>query len=141
MITMVQHIKETQKSPNKKFVTPSLMLSMLLSGFPIMLLSLFISDMAQYFEIQVGVMGVVRSVSESASVVMGIFLGGLSVRYKLKSLLAASIALVCMASFALNFISTFSVFILVYAVFGLSKVILRSMSNAIVAQLRARAAD
>jgi hypothetical protein len=61
---MVQHIKENQTSPNKKFVTPSLMLSMLLSGFPIMLLSLFISDMAQYFEIQVGMMGVVRSVSE-----------------------------------------------------------------------------
>jgi len=129
---VVDKIHETAVS--RIFITPSLMLSMLLSGFPIMLLSLFISDMAQYFEIQVGMMGIVRSVSESASVVMGIILGGLSVRYPLKSLLVVGIALICVASFALNFVSIFTIFILMYAVFGLSKVILRSMSNALVGQ-------
>jgi predicted MFS family arabinose efflux permease len=65
---------------------------------------------------------------------MGIVLGGLSVRYSLKSLLTVGIALICVASFALNFTSLFAVFILMYAVFGLSKVTLRSMSNALVAQ-------
>jgi predicted MFS family arabinose efflux permease len=107
---------------------------MVLSGFPIMLLSLFITDMADMFGLEVGVMGVVRSVSEIGSVVMGLLLSGLSVKYSQKSLLAVGIAIMCVSTLALGVVSIFPLFLVLFALFGFSKVTLRSMSNALVGQ-------
>jgi predicted MFS family arabinose efflux permease len=107
---------------------------MILSGFPIMLLSLFITDMADMFGLEVGMMGVVRSVSEIGSVVMGLLLSGLSVKYSQKSLLAVGIAIMCVSTLALGIVSVFPIFLVLFALFGFSKVTLRSMSQALVGQ-------
>jgi predicted MFS family arabinose efflux permease len=131
----IRTIEETRLiAPFSSFITPSLMLTSFLSGFPIMLLSLFITEMAQLFGLEVGMMGMVRSVSEACSVAMGVLLGGLSVRYRLKSLLIVGIAMMSVSSLLLGTTSFFPVFLVAYAVIGFSKVMLRSMSQALVGQ-------
>ncbi|MFW9894134.1 MAG: MFS transporter, partial [Candidatus Thorarchaeota archaeon] len=113
-------------------ITLSLMLSQFLSGFPVMLLSLFIADIAQLFQLEIGVIGFVRSVAEVGSVIMGLLLGGLSVRYHQRSLLLVGIAIMCVSTLALGFIAVFPLFIVLFACFGLSRVMLRSMSTALI---------
>jgi predicted MFS family arabinose efflux permease len=79
-------------------------------------------------------MGIVRSVSEIGSVVMGLLLSGLSVKYSQKSLLAVGIAIMCVSTLGLGVVSVFPIFLVLFALFGFSKVTLRSMSNALVGQ-------
>jgi predicted MFS family arabinose efflux permease len=136
---MVNHavlVDEPQETTaSYSLITPSLVLSMVLSGFPVMLLSLFITDMAQMFGVEVGVMGIVRSASEIGSVVMGVLLGALSVRYRQKSLLLLGIGIICVATLTLGIILMFPLFLVSFALLGVSRVTVRSMSHALVGQL------
>ncbi|MHA1939078.1 MAG: MFS transporter [Candidatus Thorarchaeota archaeon] len=113
----------------------SFVLAYILSSFPIMLLTLFITDIAQVFGIEVGMMGVVRSVAEVGSVVMGVLLGGLSVRYRQKSLLLLGIGIICVGTLTLGVFVVFPLFLVLYAFLGVSRVTIRSMSQSLVGQL------
>ncbi len=100
-----------------------------------MLLSLFITDMAQMFGVEVGIMGIARSAAEIGSVVMGVLLGGLSVRYQQTSLLLLGIGIICASTLTLGVILVFPLFIVLFALFGVSRVTIRSMSQSLVGQL------
>jgi len=124
-----------QKTPSATLITPSLVLAYILSSFPIMLISLFITDMAQIFGVEVGIIGIARSASEIGSVVMGILLGGLSVRYRQKTLLLLGIGITCVATLTLGVVLVFPLFLVLFAFLGVSRVTIRSMSQSLVGEL------
>jgi MFS family permease len=127
--------KRSQRTQSSALISPSLVLAYILSSFPIMLLSLFITDIAQVFGIEVGMVGVVRSVAEIGSVVMGVLLGGLSVRYRQKSLLLLGIGILCAATLTLGVVLVFTLFLVLFAFLGVSRMTIRSMSQSLVGQL------
>lgn len=124
-----------QMSPSFALTTPSLVLAYILSSFPIMLISLFITDMAQLFGVEVGIIAIARSAAEIGSVVMGILLAGLSVRYRQRSLLLLGIGITCVATLTLGVVAVFPLFLATFAFLGVSRVTIRSMSQSLVGEL------
>ena len=116
-------------------ITTSFILAYILSSFPIMLIGLFITDIAQVFCIDVGAVGLVRSIAEVSAVVMGVLLGALSVRYRQRSLLLAAIGIMCTGAAVLGTATIFLLFVLTFACMGASRLIIRSMSQSLVGAL------
>jgi len=133
-IQVADTVQQTTPS-SATLIAISFVLAYILSSFPIMLLTLFITDIAQVFGIEVGMMGAVRSVAEVGSVVMGVLLGGLSVRYRQRSLLLLGIGIIGVGTLTLGVVVVFPLFLVLYAFLGVSRVTIRSMSQSLVGQL------
>jgi predicted MFS family arabinose efflux permease len=116
-------------------ITISFIFAYILSSFPIMLIGLFITDIAQAFSIDVGAVGFVRSVAEVSAVVMGVLLGALSVRYRQRSLLLVAMVIMCVGAVVLGTATIFPLFVLTFACLGASRLVIRSMSQSLVGTL------
>jgi predicted MFS family arabinose efflux permease len=82
---------------NKTFVS-TLALAQLVSALPILITSLLLIEISQSFSIEVGIAGQVRSVASTVSVVMGLLMGGLSIRFNHKSLYLVGLVLLSLSA-------------------------------------------
>jgi predicted MFS family arabinose efflux permease len=115
---------------NKGFVS-ALVLANLVSALPVLITSLLLIEISQSFGIEVGIAGQVRSVASTASVVMGLLMGGLSIRYNHKSLYILGLGLLSISALCSYFTPTFIILLAAFALFGLSRTIIRPIGYAL----------
>ena len=75
----------------KGFFVPALIMAAFSIEPPIILMGLLLVDIGQTFGYSVGVMGQIRTISSSVSILTSLLMGALSVRYGHKSLLLAGL--------------------------------------------------
>ena len=76
---------------SKGFFVPALIVAAFSIEPPIILLGLLLVDIGQTFGYSVGVMGQIRTISSSVSIITSLLMGALSVRYSHKSLMLAGL--------------------------------------------------
>jgi DHA1 family L-arabinose/isopropyl-beta-D-thiogalactopyranoside export protein-like MFS transporter len=116
----------------------SLILSLFFTQFviniPTGITSLLLLEIGISFNISVGVAGQVNSLNYLASAVMGILMGAFSVKYHHKSLLVIGLLSMSCSTLLCYVAPSFTVLLIGYAFWGMSRAIVGPMSNAIVGQ-------
>ena len=98
------------------------------------LMSILLLDIAQSFTVPVGVMSQVRSTASMVSMVFGLFMGVISLRYKPKPLLLTGLILTIIAAAGCSMASTYTVMLLFFTLTGLGTSIVTPMSQALVGE-------
>lgn len=129
----VQVCPMTSTKTNPTFVL-TLALANLVTALPILITSLLLIDISQSFGIDVGVAGQVRSVASTASVVMGLLMGGLSVRFSHKGLYLLGLGLLSGSALCCSLAPTFPILLVAFALFGLSVTVIRPIGYALMGQ-------
>jgi len=110
----------------------TLALSNLVTAFPILITSLLLIEISQSFGIEVGTANQVRAVASTASVVTGLAMGGLSVRYNHKALFLAGLGLLGLSAVCCTFAPTFLVLLVAFGVYGVSQATVRPIAHALI---------
>ncbi len=97
-----------------------------------MLIGLLLIDIALTFEVSVGVMGQINTLSYVVSVIFGLLMGVLSVRFRHKSLLAVGLACVGASAFGCFLASDFSLMLVSYSLSGVATAMVFPMVTTLV---------
>jgi len=116
---------------NKTFVS-TLVLANLVTATPILVTSLLLIEISQTFGIEVGTATQLSTVASTASVIMGLLMGGLSIRFKHKSLYLMGLALLCLSALGSYLSPTFIVLMLAFAIYGVRRAMIRPIGQALV---------
>ena len=110
----------------------TLALSNLVTAFPILITSLLLIEISQSFGIEVGAANQVRAVASTASVIMGVVMGGLSVRFNHKVLFLVGLGLLGLSALCCAVAPTFLVLLVSYGVYGVSQATVRPIAHALI---------
>jgi predicted MFS family arabinose efflux permease len=127
----VQEDTTTSEKLNKTFVS-TLVLANLVTSIPILITSLLLIEISQTFGIEVGTANQVLTVASTASVIMGLLMGGLSIQFKHKSLYLVGLVFLCLSALSSYLAPTFIVLLLAFAVYGISRGIVRPIGQALI---------
>jgi predicted MFS family arabinose efflux permease len=127
----IQEDTTTSEKLNKTFVS-TLVLANLVTAIPILVTSLLLIEISQTFGIEVGKANQVLTVASTASVVMALLMGGLSIRFKHKSLYIVGLAFLCLSALGSYLAPTFIILLLAFAVYGISRGMVRPIGLALV---------
>jgi len=116
---------------SRSFVS-TLALSNLVTAFPILITSLLLIEISQSFGIEVGAANQVRAVASTASVIMGVVMGGLSVRFNHKVLFLVGLGLLGLSALCCAVAPTFLVLLVSYGVYGVSQATVRPIAHALI---------
>jgi len=122
------------KAPGKLFV-PSLALTMYADANLNMFLSLFLIDIALTFGVSVGVASQIGMISAIATIVAGILMGALSVKYSYKCLLLIGAAIITVGVFGCYLAPSFAFVQFFYPFDGIGSVMASAMSFALIGSL------
>ena len=125
------------KSDNElgKFGILTLVISRGLTQLPVAIVSLLLVDIALSFNVEVGVAGQVSTAAGIMSILFGLVMGALSVRFKHKSLLFTGILLFVLVAVAAFFSTSVSMFIMVYALVGVANALVMPMVSTIIGEV------
>jgi predicted MFS family arabinose efflux permease len=128
-------VSQNPSSVSTKKIAVSLVISQLLTAIPVLITSLLLIEISQSFSVAVGVAGQVRTVASAASVVMGLVMSGLSIKFDQKSLLLAGVGLTCVSAISCAITPTFGLLFGAFAVFGIGRAMIRPTNHALVGRL------
>ena len=117
-----------------KFGILTLVLSRGLTQLPGSVVSLLLVDIALSFNVEVGVAGKVSTAVGIMSILFGLAMGALSVRFKHKSLLITGIFLFVLVAISVYFSTSVSMLITVYSLVGVANALVIPMVNTIVGE-------
>lgn len=120
---------------SEKLILPSLGLTRFALQLPRILTGLLLIDIASTFDVSVGVMGQIRTVSAAVGVFGALLMGVLSVRYRHKSLLLAGLLFLGVSTLGCAFSPSFGVMLLMFSLVGVAGVMANPMSTALVGEL------
>ena len=109
--------KQEKVSPGRLFLA-SLSISNFATGPLGVLLGLLLIDIALTFEVSVGVMGQINTISYVVSIIFALFMGILSVRFKHKPLLIIGLLCVGVSALGCFFASNFNLMLMSYSLSG-----------------------
>ena len=112
----------------------TLVLSRGLTQLPTAVVSLLLVDIALSFNVEVGVAGQVSTAAGIMSILFGLVMGALSVRFKHKSLLFTGILLFVLVAVAAYFSTSVSMLIAVYAFVGVANALVMPMVSTIIGE-------
>jgi DHA1 family inner membrane transport protein len=110
----------------------TLALSNLVTAFPITVTSLLLIEISQSFGVEVGAANQVRAAASTAAVVMGLIMGGLSVRFNHKALFLVGLGLLGLSAACCALAPTFLVLLVAYGVYGVSQATVRPIAHALI---------
>jgi predicted MFS family arabinose efflux permease len=124
------------KSDNElsKFGILTLVMSRGLTMLPAAVVSLLLVDIALSFNVEVGVAGQVSTAASIMSILFGLVMGALSVRFKHKSLLFTGILLFVLVAVSAFFSTSMSMLIAVYALVGVANALVMPMVTTIIGE-------
>jgi predicted MFS family arabinose efflux permease len=120
---------------SKRLIIPSLVISQLLTAIPVLITSLLLIEISQSFEVEVGVVGQVRTVASAVSVVTGLAMAGLSMKYSQKALLVAGVGLMCVSAISSSAAPTLWLLFAAFALYGIGRAMIRPTNFALVGRL------
>lgn len=134
---MTVKLSNDYKSDNElgKFGILTLVISRGLTQLPVAIVSLLLVDIALSFNVEVGVAGQVSTAAGIMSILFGLVMGALSVRFKHKSLLFTGILLFVLVAVAAFFSTSVSMFIMVYALVGVANALVMPMVSTIIGEV------
>jgi len=109
-----------EKEPPGWLFVPALAISNFATGPLGVLVGLLLIDIALTFEVSVGVMGQITTLSYMVSMVFALLMGVLSVRFRHKSLLAIGLACVGASAFGCFLASDFNLMLISYSLSGVA---------------------
>ncbi|MEE8569901.1 MAG: MFS transporter [Candidatus Bathyarchaeia archaeon] len=115
-----------------KLLISSLMLSNFVSGFPHLITSLLLIEISFSFEVSVGVTAQVKTVAFIVSVIMGLLMGGLSVKFRHKSLLVMGLVFLCVSAVGCFLAPSLIMLLFAFSLAGISTAMVRPMGQALV---------
>jgi predicted MFS family arabinose efflux permease len=118
-----------------KFGILTLVISRGLTQLPVAVVSLLLVDIALSFNVEVGVAGQVSTAAGIMSILFGLVMGALSVRFKHKSLLFTGILVFVLVAVAAFFSTSVSMFIMVYALIGVANALVMPMVSTIIGEV------
>jgi predicted MFS family arabinose efflux permease len=98
------------------------------------LVSILLVDIANSFQVPVGVMSQIRSLSSMVTMFFSIIMGVLSIKYKPKPLLMIGLLLFIIASIGCSLAKTYTVMVFIYALTGLGNAMIVPTSQAIIGE-------
>lgn len=113
---------------------PSLAISNFATGPLGVLVSLLLIDIALTFEVSVGIMGQMSTVSYVVAVIFGLFMGFLSVRFGHKSLLMVGLLCVTISALGCFFASNFELMLISYSLTGAGTAMIFPMAITLVGE-------
>jgi DHA1 family bicyclomycin/chloramphenicol resistance-like MFS transporter len=124
------------KSDNElgKFGILTLVMSRGLTMLPAAVVSLLLVDIAISFNVEVGFAGQVSTAAGIMSILFGLVMGALSVRFKHKSLLFTGILLFVLVAISAYFSTSVSMLIAVYALVGVANTLVIPMVHTIIGE-------
>jgi predicted MFS family arabinose efflux permease len=122
---------ETSERMNKTFVS-TLVLGNLVTAFPMLVTSLLLIEISQSFGIEVGTANQIRTVGSIASLIMGLLMSGLNIRFRHKSLYVVGLGLMCLSALLIPFAPTFIILLGVFALQGVSLAMVRPIGQSLV---------
>lgn len=120
---------------SKRLIIPSLVISQLLTAIPVLITSLLLIEISQSYAVEVGVVGQVRTVASAVSVVTGLAMAGMSVKYSQKAILVAGVGLMCVSAISSSAAPTLWLLLAAFAVFGIGRAMIRPTNYALVGRL------
>jgi predicted MFS family arabinose efflux permease len=120
---------------SRRLTIPSLILPVFATLIPQLILSLLLIEIAFSFDIEVGVAGQLRTVASIVSAVMALLMGGLSVRYRHKSLILVGLVFIGIASIGCFVTPNFILLLLMFALIGISMAMVQPMCRALIGSL------
>lgn len=117
-----------------KFGTLTLVIARGLTQLPVAVVSLLLVDIALSFKVEVGVAGQVSTAAGIMSILFGLVMGALTVRFKHKSLLFTGILLFSLVAVAAFFSTSISMLIVVYAFVGVANALVMPMVSTIIGE-------
>jgi len=110
----------------------------LVTGFPLLIASLLLIEIGLSFGVSVGVASQIKTVAFVVSVIMGLVVGGLSVKVRHKSLLVVGLVFLTISSVVCFLAPNLIILLLAFSLTGLSTAMVRPMGRAIVGSLFTR---
>jgi predicted MFS family arabinose efflux permease len=120
---------------SRRLTIPSLILPVFATLIPQLILSILLIEIAFSFNIEVGVAGQLRTVASIVSAIMALLMGGLSVRYRHKSLILVGLVCLSIASIGCFITPNFILLLLMFALIGISMAMVQPMSRALIGSL------
>ena len=130
---MELEVSAPEKSMNWRILV-SLIFARLSSRPHYILVSILLVDIANSFQVPVGVMSQIRSLSSIVTMVFSIIMGVLSIKYKPKPLLMIGLLLFIVASVGCSVARTYPVMLFIYALTGVGNAMIIPSSQAIVGE-------
>jgi DHA1 family purine base/nucleoside efflux pump-like MFS transporter len=112
--------------------------SNLVTGFPLLIASLLLIEIGLSYGVPVGVASQIKTVAFATSVIMGLVVGGLSVKVRHKSLLMMGLVFLTTSSVGCFFAPNLIILLLAFSLTGFSTAMVRPMGRAIVGSLFTR---
>jgi len=119
------------RRPKRSFV-PALIMAAFSIEPPIILLGLLLVDIGQTFGYSVGVMGQIRTISSSVSILTSLLIGALSLRFDHKSLLLAGLLTYTISSVGCGMSLSYGAIAVFFALSGLAKALVDPMTISLV---------
>lgn len=118
----------------RKLFLPSLAMSNFATGPLGVLVTLLLIDIASTFEVSVGIMGQMSTISYVVAVIFGLFMGILSVRFRHKSLLMVGLLCVTISALGCFFASNFEFMLIFYSLSGVGTAMVFPMAITLVGE-------
>jgi len=116
------------------FTFPALALSVATGGPPAIALSLLLVDIAEAFGTPVGIMGQISTVSSMASILIALLMGGLSIRFQHRSLLAVGLVTIAAAAVGCSLATGYTQMMAFYTLVGAGYAMVLPMTTTLIAE-------
>ncbi len=132
-VNMSDNSNRTQEeNPPRRLLLPSLAISNFATGPLGVLVTLLLIDIALTFEVSVGIMGQMSTVSYIVAVIFGLLMGILSVRFRHKSLLLVGLLFVAISALGCFFASNYELMLISYSLTGVGTAMVFPMAISLV---------
>jgi len=118
----------------RKLFLPSLAMSNFATGPLGVLVTLLLTDIAFTFEVSVGIMGQMSTISYVVAVIFGMFMGILSVRFRHKSLLMVGLLCATISALGCFSASNFELMLIFYSLSGVGTAMVFPMATTLVGE-------
>jgi DHA1 family inner membrane transport protein len=105
------------------------------ANLPSLVVSLLLVDIATSFNVQVGAAGQIRTTSGLLSIIFGLVMGVLSVRYRHRSLLSIGLILFAVSAVASYFSASLTMLLVFYSLAGVALSMVNPMINSLIGVL------
>jgi DHA1 family inner membrane transport protein len=105
------------------------------TNLPSLVVSLLLVDIATSFNVQVGAAGQIRTTSGLLSIIFGLVMGVLSVRYRHRSLLSIGLILFAVSAVASYFSASLTMLLVFYSLAGVALSMVNPMINSLIGVL------
>ena len=123
-----------EKGSSGRLILPSLAISNFATGPLGVLTGLLLIDIALTFEVSVGVMGQINTLSYIVAVIFALFMGILNVRFRHKSLLMIGLLCVAISALSCFFASNFNAMLISYSLSGVGTAMVFPMTITLIGE-------